>query len=398
MTASVRFFYLYRFASRLYFHLPVLFIYFYNLGLPLWEIELLLAVYGVVIMVTSNINARLLGHFRHRTVIALAELVKALGLILLLSGHHFPVLLAGQIVSGFGYSLSAGTDSSLLRHLIAEPQSYKRAESGSNSYMFLSVLISGVVGSILFHIHSTYAFTGSVLSNLLAVLFVLLIRETRSPDVTRESPSASSAIENAPAHSGKPVFTNEQKYWMSYYAFSRAFALAPFVGFLPFYFYKKENLSLYMFGFVLSLFTLFGFFASRYVVRWGQSKSPDFLSRLSFAASFLSLTVFGLSQNITTGIVAIILLGLASGCIRPLTMSNLNQTEMTPKQRTTLLSTMERQYGLYNALLLLIGGWALGYLGFRWFMLLLAIAYALILLSIRRAYAGTKEHPVTTGV
>ena len=47
----------------------------------------------------------------------------------------------------------------------------------------------------------------------------------------------------------------DQLFWMLFYSISRAFTLAPFIGFIPFYFIMV-NVDPLLFGAVLSCFTL----------------------------------------------------------------------------------------------------------------------------------------------
>ena len=53
--------YVYRILSRLYFHLPILFVFFYERGLDIFRLELLLAAYGLTIVGAGHDAARIPG-------------------------------------------------------------------------------------------------------------------------------------------------------------------------------------------------------------------------------------------------------------------------------------------------------------------------------------------------
>ncbi|EFM11536.1 major facilitator superfamily MFS_1 [Paenibacillus curdlanolyticus YK9] len=382
MSLNARLFYVYRIVSRMYFHLSVLFVYFFTLDLPVWEIELLLGVYAIVLLLTSKLNAVMLARLPHKYVIALGELIKAGGLVALIANEHIGILIVGQVLSGLGYSLAQGTDSSLLRAIVTDPQAYKKAESGSSSYTFASFLLSGVVGSIIFNYSHEYAFWCSIAANAIAITAVLFIRE---PAPTRTSPSA--------AQAEKTNETSTQKFWKLYYAVTRAFAMATFVGFLPYYFFVNVHVDLKVFGLVLSLFTLLGFIAARFIVRAGTRYGFIRIATISTLLCVASLVLFGISSYLVLGIAALAVLGLASGGVRPLTLSNLNMSDMTPMQRTALLSSMERSFGLWNALLLIAGGFAIESIGFQWLMLILAVIYVVLVAGGYRLYLARSSMP-----
>jgi predicted MFS family arabinose efflux permease len=365
----------------MYFHLSVLFVYFFMLDMPVWEIELLLAVYAVTLMLTSKLNAAMLAKLPHKHVIAIGELIKAGGLIALIANEQLPVLFIGQILSGLGYSLAQGTDSSLLRTIVTDPESYKKAESGSSSYTFASFLLSGIIGSVIFNYSAEYAFWCSICANAVAIIAVMLISEPA------HAQSAGSAEAN------KPLETSTQKFWKLYYALTRAFAMATFVGFLPYYFFVSVKVNLNLFGLVLSLFTLLGFIAARNILKIGAKFGFLKVAAISVILTALSLLLFGSSTHITIGIAALAVLGLASGGVRPLTVSNLNLGNLPPADRTAILSSMERYFGFANALLLIIGGVALQWIGFQWLMLASAVMYVILLTGGYRLYVAHSAAP-----
>ncbi|AHV95154.1 MFS transporter [Paenibacillus sabinae] len=394
---NVACFYIYRIVSRLYFHLPILFVYFYLQHLSLPIIELLLAVYGLVVMLTAKWNVKLMALMRQTKVIAIGEGLKGIGLLLLVSDTHMGVLLLGQIACGLGYSLAAGTDSSLLRSLFSEQDQkrYQKTESSSASYMFLSVLLAGIAGSMFFGSNIKLPFYLSIASNVLSLAVILLIR---NPGHTAQGvlSVADKSRDGQKEPAAALELTPGQRYWKRYYALIRAFTLAPFVGFIPFLLYRRLEIGLFYFGLVLSLFTLLGFISARYAVRVGVKIGENRLVIATTLLSVLSMIVVGLSQHIGSAAVAIALMGLASGGARPLAAGQLNGSGMRPAERTAVLSSMERMYGFWNALLLIAGGFVLQEFGLRILMFGLAAAFFLasaVSLLLRRG--KTSAQPVT---
>ncbi|NRD77091.1 MFS transporter [Bacillus sp. BRMEA1] len=381
MTNSIRYFYLYRIFSRLYFHLPMLFLFLFTKHFKILEIEILLAVYGVMIIISSKWNVYLLRSLSQKWVVAIGELFKALGLILIISNSHFGMILLAQCLSGIGYSIAAGPDSSLLRSICShlDIESYKKIESSSASGMFLSVLFAGIIGSILYGFKAEYAFYASIAFNVLSIFVILLVREER-----QEQPN------DPVANKVSLEYTSSQKYWMNYYSISRAFTLAPFVGFLPYFFYSI-HVNIFYFGAVLSLFSITGFLSARYTVRLSKKVSPIKLTIISIVLSTLSMFIFSMANHMYLGLIAISLMGLASGGIRPLTVSNLNYTDMKPNQRTALLSAMERKYGFWNAILLVLGGYGIEKVGFQSVMVYLSVFFIILTLSITKPSFSSKK-------
>ncbi|MNM21320.1 Major Facilitator Superfamily protein [compost metagenome] len=382
--SNVALFYVYRIVSRCYFHLPILFIFFYRQDLSLPVIELMLAAYGLVVMLTAKWNVKAMRRMAQPKVIALGECLKGLGLVLLITAPHPAVLLAGQIVCGLGYSLAAGTDSSLLRSLFEEgdQEKYRRTESSSASFMFLSVLLAGIVGSVLMESGMRIPFYLSIAANAVSAAVILGIREA-GPSGSRTAPRAEAAQAVKPETGGaaaRPALelTSGQRFWRRYYSLVRAFTLAPFVGFIPFLLNRTLNIGMLQFGLVLSLFTLLGFVSARYAVRVGAAIGENKLVILTTVLSLSSMLLLALSPHIASAALAVAVMGLASGGARPLAVGQLSGPGMKPAERTAVLSSMERMYGFWNAFLLVAGGFALDEFGFRVLMLGLAAGFLLV--------------------
>lgn len=374
---DVTLFYLYRIVSRLYFHLPILFLHFYSVDMGLFLTEVLLAVYGLTIMLTSEVSGVLLRYMRQKSVVAFGEILKAVGLLLIILGTrvaatNFWIPLVGQVVGGCGFSIAISTDSSLLRSITSSTGAdvFGKIQSKSQSYMFLSTLIAGSIGSILFDYEAHWPFYASILVSIVAAVAILLIREKKSPmgsQVSRQKVEL--------------VLKPEQKFWINFYALSRAFTLAPFVGFLPFFFIMLQ-VDPYLFGVVLSLFSIAAFFSALYSTRLLAKLGVKILMIGIISSMLTSMLLFGFfdyfSDYFLIGLLAIFLLGIGSGGVRPLTMSNLNLSVMSAQQRTKLLSLMERQFGIWNTLLLISGACLLIEQGFQPLMVGLAGSYLVL--------------------
>jgi hypothetical protein len=387
MQRSVRLFIMYRVTSRLYFHLPVLFLHLYTAEIGFYNVIDLLALYGLVTMVTSGLGTALLPYLRQKNIIALAELLKAAGLLLIIVGTWVGatslwVIVLAQIIGGCGFSVAISTDSSLLRTITtgASADLPAQVQARSQSLMFIATLVAGSLGGILFAYEAHWPFYASFIVALASACIIFLIVE----------PAPAGAVGVAPGvKPGRLVLDGDQLFWMRFYALSRAFTLAPFIGFLPFFFIMI-GVDPFLFGAVLGLFTLSGFVAALYTGAFLKKFGLHALMFVTLASMLASMLLFGLSDWFSdhgidyfpVGLLAIGLLGLGSGGVRPVTMGNINLAILAPPQRTTLLATMERNFGIYNGILLVVGGYLLVLWTFQTLMLALAAAYLVLMAAL----------------
>ncbi len=387
----------YRIVSRCYFHLPVLLLYFWTIDIGMYRIIFLLALYGLTSTFSTGIPGWLLRHSSPKHAVIVGELAKALGIGLLLwstrqSDVSLPLLVVSQIIGGAGFTTALTTDAALLRQLTKDSQQrFMQIQTTSQSGMFIATLIAGSLGSILFDYNPQWPFIAAILVSLLSAGCVLLIHPP----------------EEAPEQTTPPALTTftirtDQYFWMLFYAISRAFTLAPFIGFIPFYFIMV-NVEPLLFGAVLSCFTLSSWVAirvsGRFIKRYGViallvTTSLFMASALVFFASSEWLATRGLDYFIT-GLIALVLLGFGSGTIRPVTMANLDLSDNTPAERMQLFARMERDFGLSNAFLLALGAWLLVNKGFTSLMLIFFFLYMLVVclsavFYLRKFYNG--EH------
>ncbi|MCB2355034.1 hypothetical protein [Clostridium estertheticum] len=66
-------------------------------------------------MIAPKLIGSIKNVIKRKYTIMIGEGIKALGLICLINGNDFTILIIGQILSGLGYSFTAGTDSILLK-------------------------------------------------------------------------------------------------------------------------------------------------------------------------------------------------------------------------------------------------------------------------------------------
>lgn len=371
-------FYTYRICSRLYFHLAVLFVYFYLNKIDFLSIQLLLALYGITLMVSSQWKHKLFASMSEKQILLLGEFIKAMGLVFFTLEATMVNLIAAQILSGIGYSLTAGTDSKLLKNILSakDQHVYKAIESSSNSYMFLSFLFAGIVGSILFTFNPYYVFYGSILATIVCFISVASLK-------IYQQENKQAVKQNVQQHETKA--NQFDKFWIHYYAVSRAFPLAIFVGFLPYFLFVTVDINLYFFGVVLSLFTFSGSLAARFLVRLNKKYGYKRIMSATVLLTIVSMILLSIVSNVWLSIVVVTLLGFASGGVRPLAVSTLS-TENSSTKQAYLFASMEKLYGFWNAALLIIGGILFDRLGFNGVMVLFTILFGLLILFFSKKY------------
>jgi MFS family permease len=383
---DLRLFVAYRFLSRFYFHLPVLLVYLLTGGLSILAVELLLAAYGLVIVVASPWSRRLVERWSLRTVVGAGEALKVVGVGLLAISPDLGTALPGQLIGALGYSLAAGTDSALLGALAGGDRDlYGRYERTSATGIFVGALIGGVIGALLFTVDEHLPFVASVVVSAAACAAVLRMRE-----VEAAAPAGGRGPAGPP-----PALPGADRFWLHYYAVTRAFALAPYVGFLPYLFFVVLEVEVGWFGVILGIYGLTSMVVARNSGRLADRFGPRRLGWLSMAMCATALAVIGAVPTLWGALLGVFGLGLGGGVVRPVTMTNLDRAigGWTGAQRTALLSGQERLYGAWNTAILVVGGLLLeAEVGVRPLIGGLAAAYVAVLgamafTSTRRAAA-----------
>jgi hypothetical protein len=361
MIRDLRLLYGYRMASRLYFHLPILLVFFLRAPFSILAAEILLAVYGVAVTAGAAILPSLLGRMSRKWLIACGEVLKCSGLGLVVSVHAVWGAAIGQAINGLGFAIAQGTDGGLLATVAGSDQANTRAQINTQSYMFLSLLASGLLGAILFSREPNAVFYASMGAALLSAVIVVGVREPSAPVASHAAGASSATISGAPA-------TREEMWWVRYYVILRAVMLAIFVGALPLLFFKILHLNVAWLGAVLGIFSLAGFICARYFVTLTRRVGTRRLAVATPLLAAAAMAAFAATPPLPVALLAMFTFGLSAGAVRPLTVSGLGQ------RRNELLATMERGFGVLNAMILVALGALLEASSFQVAMITLTLA------------------------
>jgi len=385
MNTTTRFL-LYRVCSRLYFHVIILFLFFMQLEYGLAKTMLLLATYGVAITFSSNLVRKLAQQLTSRDAVLLGEVTKLTGIGLILLGTtqnqvNFVVPFVGQILGGLGFCMCISNDIGLLVESGEDipKQQFAKVQGQSQSLMFAATMMSGLGGAILFNYQEIWPFIATMITNLIAIVVVISF-----PTVCKEQAESSTSAQSTKSKNAEVQLDGETRFWILYYVVGRIATLAPFIGFIPFFFLQLQP-DPYTFGIVLSIFSLSAFISAYYANALDARLGTERFYWLNVLTMLGGMSLFTFCQWFAGHIkdpfpvacVALFLMGFGSGCIRPLAVSKLQLGEKSPQERTFILSTMENKFGMFNALVLVMGG-ALIYVGdFSTVMLFLTAAYFL---------------------
>lgn len=321
---------LYRIFSRAYFYLPFLLIFFYQRGLSLFEMEIIMSIYGLGALFGNKLKQKIATSMLPKQLLILGEILKILGLVLLSLELGVWIYYIAQALLGLSYAFEAGEDSKIINTL----ENGQQIQQRTNAYMFISLLISGIVGSYLFDI-----------SNVLPIIFTIIASAicTISIIITLPSGEIQSNESYNEVDIGVQKFSKKEKYWIAHYSIIRGIILSLFTGFLPYHFFLNLHLSPTRFIFILTSYTLTGYIASKYFSNVASYISDIFL--------LLSLILFT-QNNIIMILFGMVLLGFSSGLTRPQSIRELKKLGNLTKS----LSTAELFYSLINIFFLLAGG------------------------------------------
>lgn len=376
LTPSLRAFTAYRVFSRLYFHLAIIFPYLWLGGLSLPVVAAALAAYGLAITFVAPVAPRLLAGVEERWAILAGEILKAAGLATLVVWPTVGGAIAGQAVGGVGYALTAGPDTRLLRALCRDGQSFDRVQANTQSYMFLSILVSGVAGALLFTVDPILPFAATLAVAPLAVAALLVAARGADPDTTPAPVAASQVRERRPRR-----LTPRTMFWVDYYAIARGILLGVYLGLLPYLFFLVLRVDVAWFGPILGSFTLLAFLAARRAIPLSERLGVGRLTVASIALMVVGLGLLAATESIAVSIVAMGLLGIANGGVRPLTLSNLSRGDVSPAEQRRALAVMEQRTGILNVVVILLGGLLIGLdvLSFQELMAITIGAYAAVM-------------------
>lgn len=368
MNNKLALFLAYRIFSRMYFHLPILFLLFWSLHITYLMTTILLATYSAASTVASDIAPTLSKKMSIGYVVLLGECLKVVGLALIVYGtipgesSILPILL-GQLIGGAGFSIALSADGGLLRQVACDmdQKALGAIQAKAQSWMFIATLLAGFCGGILFDHQPHWALFAGILASIFAIATIVATIGSLQRD-SSNTPPQSTEVKPEQANNNLLALDENQTIWIGFYSITRAFALAPFIGLLPLHF-SLQQVDPYLFGVVLGIFTLGGFLVALYgapvLAKWGLKGTL-----VSLLGIILSLGIFALSDLLesvgisffSSSLVGISLLGIAAGAIRPSVMSCLDVSKLSPFQRISVFSMMERNFGYLCASLLVVFG------------------------------------------
>lgn len=327
---------LYRIGSRAYFYLPFFTIYLHYLGYRIFEISCIMAVYGLASFLYSLLPSsdRVVNRTSYRKALLFSELLKLVGLLFLFIGTNAFVLAIGQFLLGISFAIPEGSDSKIIYSYIKKSGFQEK----TNGYMFLSLLLSGLIGSILFQINPRFPFLFSIAAALLTMLHcIVFLPENRDKKQDNISYDEIKNFRELPIEVKKVIAS---------YAVGRGLSLAFFTGFLPYYFGIELKLPAYIFILLLS-----GNLSANGIGRLKDKDKVKF-GFILFHSSILAVPILFLFKNIAAIIIGTILLGTAVGISRPICFVQIKEME----QFTFLVGKMEKMYAVVNFFTLIIGG------------------------------------------
>ena len=352
----------YRIFSRAYFHLPFLVIFLYKQNYTIFSIEVIMAIYGISIFLYStfsklfNINYLIC----HKHILIISELIKIIGLGIMIISKNITELVFSQIFLGIGYGFSAGIDSQIINECISDNGNF---QSKSNSYMFVSLLTAGLVGSILFNYNIRFPFIASIIASVISILSCIIFLPSKKIAFSREY------------RNEKITFTKKESEIIYTYSFLRGIILTFFSGFLPYHLFVDLKIPIYAFILILTSYTFIGNLSSKYILNFINDKTALLVMKMSL---FLSIIMF-FSNNLITIILGTLLLGITSGAVRPICYIKLKDLN---SNISIISNVMEKIYSIINVAILLLGGLLYENYSFNTLLMLLMIIFIIYIIKI----------------
>ncbi len=367
---AVRTFVAYRLVSRGYFHLSILYVFLLDQGDSVLSVAAVLAAYGLALAALTPLIPTIVARLGPGRSLVAGELTKAVGLIVLAAGAEIiPIAMLAQAINALGFALALSADAALLSRL-GDSSLQRALQASTQSFMFIALLASGVAGGALYLVDPHWPLVAGAVSALAAAgVAVLLGRQVGSGE-------RAGGGQRAAAQRTRSVTSREIR-WVTYYVMTRGFMLGAFIGLLPYLFFHKLGIGVLTLTLILAAYSFAAFVTARYANRlmaFGGT-SVAIATGLTVLLSFLA---FAVSSATAVVVVAMILLGTASGCVRPVTMAQLGEVTRELGAGPVpgwLLSRMEGLFGVCNALVILVGGLLTYYESFTTAMLVLCAAY-----------------------
>lgn len=331
---------LYRIGSRAYFHLPFMTIYFSHLGYDIRIISFIMAIYGGAVLLYSMIpeKYRIVYYCSSKMTLILSELIKIFGLFLFFMSNNLLVIGTAQLLLGISFGVPAGSDSKIIYTSIKDTSFQGR----SSSYMFLSLLLSALIGSLLFQKDIRLPFLFSLFAAVFTILICLLfLPEDRG---IREGEKVS--------NHKKLELSVETKQTILTYAFSRGMLLAFFNGFLSYYLVNELHFSMNLLIMVLSAYTIAGNLSANIIGKMLKDKNKIQGFNFVFNLFFPIIILLYFSKYYFIILINTILLGIMMGLSRPICITKIKDSQ----DFTYIIERMEKIYSIINLFVLLIGG------------------------------------------
>lgn len=312
-----RIFLLYRFTSRLYFHLPFLLIFFLQSNLSFLECGAAIAAYSILCSFFSKPIRKIVSFNNIKLNLVVGEVVKAVGLIVLAQQGDFASILIAQAVMATGYVIALGWDSEILRY--ESRGRNKEAEKTGNSLIFSAIFISGITGGFLATIDISLTLYASFIACFLSAIIAFLFPSIGS----KIKPTFNDKLKNSGNYSdnknARLMSSRESIIIISTYVTFRALILVTFITALPILYFKIVQVPLYIFGLLLGSYTIASVFSSQYwlqITTIIQNRFPITAFMYALVISSYGL-VLGSNYIIELSYFVPILLGLVAGILRP---------------------------------------------------------------------------------
>ncbi len=317
----------YRILSRAYFHLPLLVLFFSNLGYKFKEIIFLILVYSLTSFIFLIFKNKITNFTNLKKKVYASELFKIIGLLcFIFLNNNIIFLIIGQILLSLSYSLQIGVDTLMINQKY-QGKIRMHVQASTNSYMFLSLLISAIIGGIVYSINIVFPFILSLLGALLIIWITIRNRDQYSVKIEAKKESSDLSKNYLP---------------IIYYGLSRGIVLTLFIAVIPFLLLEK-NISPIIFVLILSMYTLAGFVSSKYYLK--INKTYLFKVTISLLLILFGIIFIALNSLISIAI-GLIFFGIGVGLVRPLAMEKIR----SPSH----FNTMETMYFIVNIIILVI--------------------------------------------
>ncbi|TDU02215.1 hypothetical protein EDD99_0604 [Streptomyces sp. 846.5] len=381
MSSAVRRFTAYRILSRSYFHLTILFVFFYDRGLSLPGVEAVLAVYGATLALAGPVVRPVAARLSLTAAVSLGEVLKAVGLLLLAAPGGIPVAVVAQVVAALGFSLASGTDSALLAEICRRDGEDARAwESRSGSLTFIAALVAGVAGAVLYQASHNGPFVLSAVMSALAAAMAVSAGRGLDRGSASAAPRPAGAAPAADGRAGGNPHAGALRRWAAFYTIVRGFVLALFIGFLPYLLYVRLHAALPVFGLILGSYTLSGYFSARYAKLLTERVGARGTALAAIVLTGAGLLILLWQENVAGAAVATVALGLGVGGVRPMVVGAVNDilADRPATERAAALRANEARFAAFNTVLILLAGLALDRIPFSHLLAGLALGYLLV--------------------